>query len=179
MRRAALWAGLVWLAVISATLAQEPMRPPPFPHGRYRDGEIPTGQRDELEKNLNNLWQTMPLEDKVKAMRFHRALKRMNPDEQRFVQERFERFVHMTEHEREQLKANRERWRKMSPEERDRARQAYWRRRESERRWREEHPGEADPFRRWPGREFIPHRSGEEIPPPNPSPEKPNNQEKP
>jgi 16S rRNA U516 pseudouridylate synthase RsuA-like enzyme len=55
------------------------------------------GDPAELEKQLDELWRHMTVRDKLRMIRYQRALNRMDPEERRFVQERFERFIHMTE----------------------------------------------------------------------------------
>lgn len=180
MKSARLIVTCAWLGMVCVLRAQDHPRHHPTSPGRIHEGDLPAEQRAELEKRLNERWQALPLNEKLQAMRFHRGLSAMNPEEQRFVRERFERFIHMTDREREQLRANRERWRAMSPEERDRARHAYWRRQqELQRRWQEQHPGQPPPpAGRWPGRDIFPHQMGDGLPPPDAPPVKPNNQEK-
>ena len=177
MIRALLACAMMCGAAVPSLLAQpnEPTQPaapaPPPPVSQFEpriagEVEMTPEQRTELEQRLNETWLALPLRERLQLLQYHRALNQMSPDERRFVQERFERFVHMNAVEREQIRINRERWRQMSHEDRERARQAYWRR------WREQHPGQPLP----PGRWFHRDRMGQPPTAP-PLPSDPNNPE--
>jgi len=76
-------------------------------------------------------------------MRLHRALSDMPPEERKFVHDRIERFLNMSQAEREKLKQNRQKWEQMTPEERQKAREEFRKhRQEFEQLWHRQHPGE-------------------------------------
>src|ERR1700685_2941640 len=101
-------------------------------------------QRAQLEQRLNDTWSKMPVEAKSRLMRLHRALTEMPPDERKFIHDRIERFLNMSQAEREQLKQNRQKWEQMTPEERQKAREEFRKhRQEFEQQWDRGHPGES------------------------------------
>jgi hypothetical protein len=96
-----------------------------------------------MEQRLNEEWNKMPVESKSRLMRLHRALSEMPPDERKFVHDRIERFLNMSQAERDQLKQNRQKWEQMTPEERQKAREEFHKhRQEFEQQWDREHSGE-------------------------------------
>jgi hypothetical protein len=132
--------------------------------GPNRQG-VPQGDQDRaaLEERLNNTWNAMPLEEKARAMRLHRGLRELPPDERKFINERIDHVLKMSPQEREKLRQNYQRWQEMTPEERQRAREEFRKhRKEFEEKWRKEHPGEELPP--------FPFRGGA---PPNPRPPPP------
>jgi hypothetical protein len=120
-------------------------------------------QRAEKEQQLNDAWNKLPLESKMRIMQLHRALSQMPPEERKFLHDRMERFLNMSPEERERLRKNAERWQQMTPEERQQAREQFrQRRKEFENKWHQEHPGEEPPP--------FPFRSQPTPPPPPPPP---------
>jgi Spy/CpxP family protein refolding chaperone len=100
-------------------------------------------QRAQMEQRLNETWSKMPVEAKSRLMRLHRALSEMPPDERKFVHDRIERFLNMSQAEREKLKQNRQKWEQMTPEERQKAREEFRKhKQEFEQQWHHDHPGE-------------------------------------
>lgn len=100
-------------------------------------------QRAQLEQRLNDTWTKMPVEAKARLMRLHRALTEMPPDERKFVHDRIERFLNMSQAEREKLKQNKQKWEQMTPEERQRAREEFRKHsQEFEQQWHREHSNE-------------------------------------
>jgi hypothetical protein len=133
-------------AAVGTALAQQP---PPTPStadstNKPRARSVMTEeQRAQQEQRLNESWAKMPVESKSRLMRLHRALSEMPPDERKFVHDRIERFLNMSQAEREKLKQNRQKWEQMTPEERQKAREEFRKhRQEFEQQWRREHPSE-------------------------------------
>ena len=109
-----------------------------------RSGEKNIPAIDETE--LNQTWNAMPAHDKAAALRLHKALRQMPPEERKFIHERIERFMQMSPDERHKLKENNELWQKMTPEERQQAREKFMQhRKEFEEKWHKEHPGQQLP----------------------------------
>ncbi|HUJ10244.1 MAG TPA: DUF3106 domain-containing protein [Verrucomicrobiae bacterium] len=122
-------------------------------------------QSAQLEQELNEEWNALPVQSKLHLMHLHRALTEMPPDERRFIHDRIERFIKMTPAERERLAELRKEWEQMSPEERQKAREDY-------RNWRREHPGQTPPpFP--PNKPSGPPPTPEEPAPPAPAPPPP------
>jgi PAS domain-containing protein len=141
-------------AVAIFASAQESTEPLPF---RRDVRQMSEEQRAQLEARVNNAWNEMSLEEKVRILRLRQALHQMPPEERRFVHDRIGRFLHMSPEERQRLRQNRERWEQMTPEERERAREEFRRRRaEFEEKWRQEHPGEEPPP--FPSRRIPPRK---------------------
>ena len=132
-------------------------------------------QRAQMEQQFNETWSSLPFESKMHLMRLHRALSEMPPDERRFIHDRIEHFLNMTPAERERLTQLRKKWEQMTPEDRQKARDEYRKRRQAfEEKWRQENPGkEPPPFPHNPG--GPPPLQGEAAPPtlPTPSPAPP------
>lgn len=115
-------------------LAEHPRPPRPPSHERLE--QLDPEQRAALERRLNETWDSLPLEAKLRLMRIARALRDLPPEDRRLFHERIERFLNMSPEERERLRRNRERWERMTPEERERAREEFRKRRhEFERQW--------------------------------------------
>lgn len=91
----------------------------------------PTNETDRvaLEQGLDQAWRAMPLPAKLRFMRTSTALRTMPEEDRRFVEERIDKFLTMSEEEHAQLKKNQHRWKQMSPAERQQAREAYEKRR--------------------------------------------------
>jgi hypothetical protein len=100
-------------------------------------------QRAQVEQRLNDAWAKMPVEAKSRLMRLHRALTEMPPDERKFVHDRIERFLNMSQAEREKLKQNKQKWEQMTPDERQKAREEFRKHsQEFEQQWHREHSNE-------------------------------------
>ncbi|HUK83314.1 MAG TPA: DUF3106 domain-containing protein [Verrucomicrobiae bacterium] len=154
-----------FLSISPLLRGQEPQPPAP---ARHQKPPMTDEQRAQLEQQLNETWNNMPLEGKQRLMRFHRALNEMPPEERRIIRDRIDHFLNMSPQEREQLKKNAERWQAMTPEERQQARERFrQRRREFEEKWRQEHPGEEPPP--------FPFRPQSAPPPPPPPTSEPGN----
>jgi hypothetical protein len=128
-------------------------------------------QRAQVEQRLNEAWAKMPVEAKSRMMRLHRALTEMPPDERKFVHDRIERFLNMSQAEREKLKLNKQKWEQMTPEERQKAREEFRKHsQEFEQQWHREHPGE-DPTSNPANESKTPSPpEGNSAPPPAPAP---------
>ena len=121
-------------------------------------------QRAQKEQQLNDAWNKLSLESKIRIMRLHRALNQMPPEERKFIRDRVERFLNMSAEERERMRSNIERWQKMTPEERQLAREQFrQQRKQFEEKWRREHPDEPPP-------PFPFHSQPKAPPPPPPAP---------
>jgi hypothetical protein len=134
-------------AVAGAALAQQTPSPAPATGDSTNKPRAKSGmteeQRTQMEQRLNETWSKMPVEAKSRLMRLHRALSEMPPDERKFVHDRIERFLNMSQAEREKLKQNRQKWEQMTPEERQKAREEFRKhKQEFEQQWHREHPGE-------------------------------------
>lgn len=138
MRRT-LWIVAFWVGLLSMTgrgWAEEVAKP----------SESSNEQQTQTEQRLNDAWNKMSLREKASALRLHHALREMPEKDRKFIQERIERFLHMSPAEKKQLRENAERWRKMTPEQREQARQQFReKRRQFEEKWKQEHPGEPIP----------------------------------
>lgn len=113
-------------------------RPPAKPGWPQR---VPTNaeERVALEQQLDQAWTALPVPAKLSFMRSTSALRLMPDDERRFIEERINRFLNMGAEERERLKKNQRRWDKMSPDERQQAREAFAKRqKEFEAYWHKE-----------------------------------------
>lgn len=112
-------------------------------------------QRQEDE--LNKAWSALPLNDKRNALDWYRGFAQLPAAERKSVRERVDRYRNMSKDEKLQLERNNERWAKMTPQERERARLEYLRLRyEYETRWRKEHPNEPPPpFRLAPPKSTV------------------------
>jgi Spy/CpxP family protein refolding chaperone len=147
MRRNFLLTVLLVGAMTGTAVAQQPPLPTPSSGDQTNRPRAKSAmteeQRAQMEQRLNEQWSKMPVEAKSRLMRLHRALSEMPPDERRFVHDRIERFLNMSQAEREKLKQNRQKWEQMTPEERQKAREDFRKhRQEFEQRWRRDHPGE-------------------------------------
>src|SRR5882724_4642935 len=125
---------LIGLAVGTA-LSQQPPLPAPAPTDQTNKPRskppLTEEQRAQLEQRLNEQWAKMPVEAKARLIRLHRALSEMPPEERKFVHDRLERFLNMSQAEREKLKQNKQKWEQMTPEERQKAREEFRKRRRS------------------------------------------------
>src|ERR1017187_9077796 len=138
------------LALFAAQAQQEqpssPPPPPPPPADQTKPKPRPPmteEQRAQAEQRLDATWNKMSLDGKTRLMRLHRALAEMPPEERKFIHDRIERFLTMSQAERDKLKQNRQQWEQMSPEQRQSAREEYRKhRQEFEDQWRRDHPGE-------------------------------------
>ncbi len=102
------------------------------------------------EQRLDEAWNKLPVPEKRNLLWMQQALRQMQPDEQKALHERIERFLKMTPEERERLRQNRKRWERMTPEERERAREEFRRRRHAfQEQWRHDHPN-GEPPPPWP-----------------------------
>jgi hypothetical protein len=147
MRRNFLLSFLLIGAVTGTSLAQQPALPTPSPSDQTNKPRAKSAmteeQRAQMEQRLNEQWTKMPVEAKSRLMRLHRALSEMPPEERKFVHDRIERFLNMSQAEREKLKQNRQKWEQMTPEERQKAREEFRKhRQEFDQQWRRAHPGE-------------------------------------
>jgi uncharacterized protein DUF3106 len=127
-------------------------------------------QRAQLEQRLNDTWSKMPVEAKARLMRLHRALNEMPPDERKFVHDRIERFLNMSQAEREKLKQNKQKWEQMTPEERQKAREEFRKHsQEFEQQWHREHSSE-DPASSPANESKTPSSPESSSTPPSPAP---------
>ena len=130
-------------AVVVARAQDEPVQPPKPKRDRPPMSEE---QRAQTEQRLDDDWNKLPLEAKMRVMRLHNALTQLPPEERRFINDRIGRFLNMSPEEKQRLKENAERWKNMTLEERQKARDQFrQRRQEFEQKWRQEHPGEEPP----------------------------------
>src|SRR5664280_1653500 len=114
---------LALLAGATMTLAQQQTNQTAKP--KRDKPPLTAEQRAQMEKQLDESWNSLPMESKMHLMRLHRALSQMPPDERRFIHERIERFLNMSPEEREKLTQLRKKWEQMTPEERQKARDEY------------------------------------------------------
>ena len=136
--------------------------------GAFAQEPAPEAKRP-TEQQLNDTWNKLPVEDKLRVMHLHRALTQLPEGERKFIHDRIERFLNMSPEEKQRIKDNADRWRNMTPEQREEARQKFReRRKQFEDKWQQEHPGEEPPS-------FPPHGH---KPPPDTHPE-PNQKENP
>ena len=142
-----LWT-LVTIAGLAAgsmdTQGQDPAAAPTPPKRQHQ--ALTEEQRQQLEQQVSQSWETLSLQEKQQVLRFHSALKEMPKEERNSIRERFERVLSMTPEQRQQMRENMERWRKMTPEERQKAREEYRKRKhEFEQQWRRDHPNQTPP----------------------------------
>ncbi len=172
MRRSFLLMILLIGAVVGTTRAQESPLSTPAPSDQTNKprakSPLTEEQRAQMEQRLNDAWAKMPVETKSRLMRLHRALSEMPPEERKFVHDRIERFLNMSQAEREKLKQNKQKWEQMTPEERQTAREEFRKhRQEFEQQWNRTHPGD-DPT---PNESKAPSTpEGNTAPAPAPSP---------
>jgi hypothetical protein len=144
-------ASFVTFAIVIRGQDQQPTQqptPPPTQQPAPARGGVPQSPQDRaaLEERLNKAWNSMSLEEKARAMRLHRGLRELPPDERKFINERIDRVLKMSTEQRRQLRQNYQRWQAMTPEQRQQAREEFRKRRqEFEQKWRKEHPGEEPP----------------------------------
>lgn len=148
------------LAVATAlSNAQVPTHMPAPAH--HKPPPLSEEERAKLAERVEKEWAALPLEAKLRLMKLNRALREMPPEERRFIHDRVEKFLMMSAEERAMLRRNKQRWEQMTPEERQRARELFERRRkEFEAKWREEHPGEPVPPFPPPRPGRAPHKAG-------------------
>jgi Spy/CpxP family protein refolding chaperone len=173
MRRSFLLVILLVGAAVGTTPAQESPLPTPAPADQTNKprakSPLTEEQRAQMEQRLNDAWAKMPVETKSRLMRLHRALSEMPPDERKFVHDRIERFLNMSQSEREKLKQNKQKWEQMTPEERQAAREEFRKhRQEFEQQWHRTHPSE-DPTPN-PSNETKTPSSPEDNSAPSPAP---------
>ena len=175
MRRIFLLTVLLIGAVVGTAPAQQPPLPTPAPTDQTNKPRskppLTEEQRAQLEQRLNEQWAKIPVEAKSRLMRLHRALSEMPPEERKFVHDRLERFLNMSQAEREKLKQNKQKWEQMTPEERQKAREEFRKRRqEFEQQWHRAHPGEDQPPNSANEPKIPSPPEGNVAPPPTPSP---------
>ena len=114
-----------------------------------KDDEKARREKEKLQRQedeLNKAWSALSVGDKRNALDWYRGLAQLPGTEQRSIRERLDRYSKMSKEDREQLERNYEKWAKMTPAERERARQEYLRLRyEYETKWRKDHPNEPPP----------------------------------
>jgi len=165
---------LIGLAVGTA-LSQQPPLPAPAPTDQTNKPRskppLTEEQRAQLEQRLNEQWAKMPVEAKARLIRLHRALSEMPPEERKFVHDRLERFLNMSQAEREKLKQNKQKWEQMTPEERQKAREeCRTRRQEFEQQWHRAHPSEDAASNSTNESKTPSSPEGNGVPPPAPTP---------